>query len=87
MKKLDTTTTTKRDFDELISKFSENEILDLHAMNQVRGGDGDGGGSIIIIPKKEGQSVKSPKDKGALKIALFFLVFWDYSDFFSEIVT
>jgi hypothetical protein len=54
MKKLDTTGKTIRDFDELISKFSENEILDLHAMNHVRGGDGDGGGSIIIIPKKEG---------------------------------
>jgi len=53
MRKLDTTT-TMRDFDEMISKFSENEILDLHAMNHVRGGDGDGGGDIIIIPKKEG---------------------------------
>jgi hypothetical protein len=52
MKKLDTTATAMRDFDELISKFSENEILDLHAMNHVRGGDGDGGGVIIIIPKK-----------------------------------
>lgn len=54
MKNLDTTTTTKRNFDELISKFSENEILDLQAMNHVRGGDGDGGEGIIIIPKKEG---------------------------------
>jgi len=54
MKKLDTTTATMRDFDELISKFSENEMLDLHAMNHVRGGDGDGGSEIIIIPKKEG---------------------------------
>ena len=54
MKKLDTTATAMRDFDELISKFSENEILDLHAMNHVRGGDGDGGEPIVIIPKKEG---------------------------------
>jgi hypothetical protein len=53
MRKLDTTTTMS-DFDEMISKFSENEILDLYAMNHVRGGDGDGGGDIIIIPKKEG---------------------------------
>ena len=53
MKKLDTTT-TMRDFDELISRFSENEILGLHAMNHVRGGDGDGGSEIIIIPPKEG---------------------------------
>ncbi len=54
MKKVDTTATTKRDFDELISKFSKDEILDLHAMNRVRGGDGDGGGDLVIIPKKEG---------------------------------
>jgi len=54
MKKVDTAATAKRDFDELISKFSENEILDLHAMNHVRGGDGDGGSEIIIIPPKEG---------------------------------
>ncbi len=52
MKKVDTTATTKRDFDELISKFSKDEILDLHAMSNVRGGDGDGGGDIVIIPKK-----------------------------------
>jgi hypothetical protein len=52
MKKLDTTATTKRDFDELISKFSKDEILDLHAMNHVRGGDGDGGADLVIIPKK-----------------------------------
>jgi hypothetical protein len=51
MKKVDTTATT-RTFDELISKFSKDEILDLHAMNHVRGGDGDGGGDIVIIPKK-----------------------------------
>jgi|APLow6443716910_1056828.scaffolds.fasta_scaffold1881012_1 hypothetical protein len=51
MKKVDTTT-TKRDFDELISKFSKDEILDLHAMSNVRGGDGDGGGELVIIPKK-----------------------------------
>ena len=53
MKKVDTTATAKRNFDELISQFSKDEILDLHAMNYVRGGDGDGGGELIIIPKKE----------------------------------
>ena len=53
MRKLDTTT-TMRDFDEMISKFSKDEILDLQAMNHVRGGDGDGGAPIVIIPKKEG---------------------------------
>jgi len=54
MKNLDTTATTERNFDELISKFSKNEILDLHAMSHVRGGDaeGDGGAGIVIIPKK-----------------------------------
>jgi hypothetical protein len=54
MKKLDAKVATKRDLDELISKFSNDEILDLQAMNHVRGGDGDGGAGIIIIPKKEG---------------------------------
>jgi hypothetical protein len=54
MKKVDATATTKRDFDELISQFSKEEILDLHAMSRVRGGDGDGGGDLVIIPKKEG---------------------------------
>jgi len=54
MKKLDTTATTMRDFDELISKFSIDEILDLHAMNHVRGGDGDGGAELPIIPPKPG---------------------------------
>jgi hypothetical protein len=55
MKKVDATATTKRDFDELISKFSKDEVLDLHAMSRVRGGDGegDGGGDIVIIPKKK----------------------------------
>jgi hypothetical protein len=53
MKKDDNSVTAKRDFDELISEFSKDEILDLHAMNYVRGGDGDGGGELIIIPKKD----------------------------------
>jgi hypothetical protein len=53
MKKVDPTTATKRDFNELISEFSKNEVLDLNEMSHVRGGDGDGGGDIIIIPKKE----------------------------------
>jgi hypothetical protein len=51
MKKVDTTALAKRDFDELVSKLSENEILDLHAMSRVRGGEGDGGADLIIIPK------------------------------------
>ena len=43
----------KRDFDELISKLSENEILNPDAMRCVRGGDGEGGGDIILVPPKQ----------------------------------
>jgi hypothetical protein len=53
MKKVDTTTTAKRNFDELFFILSEEAILDLQAMSHVRGGDGDGGGDIVIIPKKK----------------------------------
>ena len=52
MKKVDATATAKRDFDEFISKFSKDEILDLHGMSCVRGGEADGGGDLVIIPKK-----------------------------------
>ena len=54
MKRADKTSVTERDFNELISKFSENEILDLNAMQYVRGGDGvgDGGADLIILPPK-----------------------------------
>jgi len=34
------------------SRFSENEILSLQAMSCVRGGEGDGGDPIIIIPPR-----------------------------------
>jgi hypothetical protein len=46
-----------RNFDLLISKLSDNEILNLQAMSTVRGGDGEDNGSepIIIIPKKPTQ--------------------------------
>ena len=41
----------KRNLEELISKLSENEILNPDAMSCVRGGDGEGaGGEPIIIP-------------------------------------
>jgi hypothetical protein len=55
MKTADKSAMTKRNFDELVSILSEEAILDLHAMSHVRGGDGegDGGGDLIIIPKKE----------------------------------
>ena len=44
---------TNRNFNQLISKLSENEILNNQAMSFVRGGSADGEGSIpiIIIPK------------------------------------
>jgi hypothetical protein len=51
MKTTDKSEITKRDFDELISKFSEKEILNVYAMECVRGGDGDGGPDLVIIPK------------------------------------
>ena len=55
MKTTDKSAEANRNFDQLISKFSENEILNIHAMSCVRGGsadgEGNGGGQIIIIPK------------------------------------
>ena len=41
-----------RNLDLLVSKLSENEMLNLKALSIVRGGDGEGNGSedIIIIP-------------------------------------
>jgi hypothetical protein len=55
MKTTDKSAETNRNFDQLISKFSENEILNTQAMSCVRGGSADGeangGVQIIIIPK------------------------------------
>jgi hypothetical protein len=55
MKNADKSAETIRNFDQLISKLSENEILSTQAMSYVRGGgtdgEGDGGASVIIIPK------------------------------------
>jgi hypothetical protein len=53
MKRDDKTSAAIRNFDQLISKFSENEILDTQTMIHVRGGDGEGNGGddIIIVPK------------------------------------
>jgi hypothetical protein len=50
MERADKSGKTIRNFDQLISKLSENEVLSLQAMSFVRGGEGDGGGNIIIIP-------------------------------------
>lgn len=50
MKRLNKSAKTTRNFEQLISKLSENEILNLQAMSCVRGGEGEGGGNIILIP-------------------------------------
>jgi len=54
MKKADATTGTKRNLENLISKLSENNILNLMAMSHVKGGTGEGTGGepIIIHPPK-----------------------------------
>lgn len=53
MKRAEKSSAAIRNFGQLISKFSENEILNIEAMIYVRGGTTDGNGSepIIIIPK------------------------------------
>jgi len=53
MKRAEKSVEAIRNFDQLISKFSENEILNIEAMSYVRGGSMDGIGiePIIIIPK------------------------------------
>lgn len=51
MKRADKSAETTRNLDLLISKLSENEILNLRAMSCVRGGEGIGWEPIIIIPK------------------------------------
>jgi len=55
MKRADKSAETIRNFDQLISKLSGNEILNIQAMSHIRGGnaDGEGGGGalVIIYPK------------------------------------
>ena len=53
MKRADKSAEAIRNFDQLVSKLSGNEILDIQAMSHVKGGDGEanGGGSVIIMPK------------------------------------
>lgn len=48
MKNLDKSVKSDSNFDELVSKLSENEILNTEAMNSVRGGEGNGCEPIII---------------------------------------
>ena len=53
MKRADKSTESIRNFDQLISKLSGNEILNTQAMSHIRGGNAEGDGStpILIIPK------------------------------------
>jgi hypothetical protein len=55
MKKTNKSTETNKTFDQLISKLSENEILNIQAMSYVKGGsadgEGNGGSPVIIYPK------------------------------------
>ncbi len=44
MKRTDKSFDSVRNFDNLISKLSENEILNIQAMSSVRGGDGEANG-------------------------------------------
>jgi hypothetical protein len=53
MKRKIRTEMAKTSLDELISKLSENEILNADAMRCVRGGEGEGGGDTIMIPPEE----------------------------------
>jgi hypothetical protein len=53
MKRADKSSETIKNLDQLISKLSENGVLDIQAMSYIRGGDGegDGGANVIIRPK------------------------------------
>ena len=55
MKRAVKSAVTNKTFDQLISKLSENKILNIQAMSYVRGGstDGEAGGGVpvVIIPK------------------------------------
>jgi hypothetical protein len=55
MKRADKSAETIRNFDQLISNLSENEILNAQAMSHVRGGNAEGeagGGALVIIYPK-----------------------------------
>ena len=53
MKRANKSSETIKNLDQLISKLSEKEVLDIQAMSYIRGGDdeGNGGASVIIRPK------------------------------------
>jgi hypothetical protein len=51
MKKRDRNPEIIRNSDDLTKRFSKDQILGEKALQSVRGGDGDGGGDIILFPK------------------------------------
>jgi hypothetical protein len=51
MKKRDSKPDIIRNSDDLTKRFSKDQILGEKALQSVRGGDGDGGSDIILIPK------------------------------------
>lgn len=53
MKKVNNAVKVVKNESDLFSIFSEEEILSLQSMSCVRGGDGDGGDPIIIIPPRQ----------------------------------
>lgn len=52
MKKAEKIQTAIRNFDLLETVLSKDQMLNESAMQSVRGGDGDGGGDIILYPPK-----------------------------------
>jgi hypothetical protein len=55
METMDNSTAVNVNLNELASKFSKDEILSISEMQRVRGGDGDGGGDLVIIPPPPGR--------------------------------
>ena len=55
MKRLEKSNVTKKSIGEIVSILKTDEILNLHAMRSVRGGEGSGNELIIIKPPTGGQ--------------------------------
>jgi hypothetical protein len=54
MKRADKSSETIKNLDQLISKLSEKEILDIQTMSYIRGGDDEGSGGVpVIIPPRK----------------------------------
>jgi hypothetical protein len=54
MKKENKSAKANRNFDDLVSKLSGDEILDIKEMSQVRGGDGNGSDPVVTPPPPTG---------------------------------